>query len=349
MSGCVYLKDPIPDEAVNGNPVHRCTVHGRCITVPYPAAGPPVVTTCSTCKEKLPLEHPKFAEMFCDSLIVVDRDGRRSESLRGMLAGGAAFLVAGGPSAKQLPLEKLTQRGIFSMAVNNMAGYARTNAFVCSDPPLKFHHGIWLDPTIMKFAPSVKFHRKRNKLKQKVGNEFKPLKIGDRDISMADCPNVWGFGRRVWMQPDESFFIDDDAAWGNQNAGVTRTGQPKTVCTMLLAMRILYHLGARTIYLVGVDFFMDPKAGELDNYAFGQKREPGTCESNNAQYRIVNMWLTKMRYNGVFERFGLEVFNCCEASGLTAFDHAPFDLAINDALKNFPAEPFDLEGWYEKK
>jgi hypothetical protein len=346
---CLYLGPEQPGKNVDGRQAYDCHIHGACVQAGdnYP------LPSCAHCKSRITINDPKLATTFQDPLLISDRYGARTHALRHMLQGCAAFLVAGGPSAKSLPLHLLNQRGVWSMAVNNMAGFCRPNAFVCADPPLKFHHGIWLDPCMMKFIPSVKFTGSRNRLKMKEGEEFKRLKVAGQEIKTTTAPNVWGFNRRQWILPDETFFTDDAAAWGNQNAGVEQTGGQKTVMTMLLGLRILYYLGARTIYLVGVDFHMSP---DLDSYAFGTgrtdfKREDyiNLCESNNRQFAVANNWLCALQTNGTFKKFGLEVYNCFAGSGLRAFEYVPFDVALKDTLKNFPAEPFDLDGWYEKK
>lgn len=343
---CVYLKDQQPGKTTpDGRNIFGCGIHNACVT----SGNSTPLASCETCKSKLTVDNADFSSKFCDQLIIQDRTGARTSSLRGLIAGRPSFLLAGGPSAKLLSLDQLNQRGIWSMAINNMAGYCRPSSFVCADPPLKFHHGIWLDPTIMKFVPYVKFGGNRNKLKQKVGDVFSPLVIDGSEIRVPDCPNVWGFARQSHITPDDQFFLSDHAAWGNNNNGVKRTGGQKTVMTMLLALRLLYYLGSRTIYLVGVDFNMDPTRGPADNYAFGQLRDEGACASNNAQFAVAGEWLIAMKSNGTFQRFGLEVYNCNAASGLRAFEHVPFDLAVEDTLKNFPKEPFDLAGWYEKK
>ena len=343
---CVYLGKPQSGKKTpDGRQVHNCRIHTFCVT----EGAPTPLASCVRCKSRLTVDDANLSAVYQDPLIVQDRGGTQSTALRNLLAGRPSFLVAGGPSAKSLPLNQLNQRGIWSMAVNNMAGFCRPSSFVCADPPLKFHHGIWLDPTIMKFVPSVKFGGRRNKLKQKVGEVFSPLMIDGAEVRVPDCPNVWGFARQSHITTDDDFFISNHASWGNNDAGTKRTDGKKTVMTMLLALRLLYYLGSRTIYLVGVDFNMDPTRGPLDNYAFGQVRDSGACETNNAQFVVANEWLCAMKSNGVFRRFGLEVYNCNVASGLRAFDHVPFDLAIADTLKNFPKEPFDLDGWYEKK
>ncbi len=342
---CVYLKEErAGKETKDGRQVYDCEVHEQCTKIgnSFPFA------SCEECKQKLLYDDDNFSSEFLDPLVMTDRAGEKTHALRNMLAGGISFLVCGGPSAKSLDLNLLNQRGIWSMAVNNMAGYFKPNAFVCSDPPSKFHNGIWQDPSIMKLIPTPKMRSRRGRLRRKVGNEFESLIIDDVRINACDCPNVWGFGRRAWFIPDESFFLENHASWGNHDSGVKRTGENKTVCTLLLAFRLLYTLGSRKIYLVGVDWGMDSSKNLKENYAFGENRDQSAVQSNNNQYSVVGPWLEKMQNEGTFEKFGLEIFNCFEYSRLRSFPYVPFNLAVEDALKDMPEEPYDLESWYFK-
>ncbi len=306
---------------------------------------------CKKCEDTLTLDDPDLSSKFKDPLILTDQDRNKITCLRNLLAGRPSFLVCGGPSANQFPLEMLDNRGCWSIAVNNMGGHSRfrPNAFTCSDPPKKFHNGIWLDPGIMKIIPIPKTKRNRGKLREKLPDgSFRDLRDEKGEIvSSCDCPNVWGYGRRSWMALDETFFTDVDAAWGNHNVGVKKTGQPKCVCTMLLAIRILYYLGSRRIFLVGVDFNMDSSRDLLANYAFGEERDDGACRSNNSHYDIVNKQLCEMQEGGIFKRFGLEIFNCFSNSGLRAFPYVPFEDAVGCATMGIPSGPFDLRNWYK--
>ncbi|MFA6336093.1 MAG: hypothetical protein WCX48_11205 [Bacteroidales bacterium] len=297
---------------------------------------------CCNCKDKLEVNDPKFNEKWIDPLVILNR--RRepcNESIRDLLAGGSAFLMGGGPSANDLPLEQLSRRGLWTMCVNNSAGHPRIRpqAFVCSDPPKKFSHSIWLDPAIMKFVPTAKLSGRRSRLRRKMPDGT----FADLTKASNTCPNVWAFQRWSWLWPDDRFFSTDGACWGNHGAGTEKTGQPKTVCTMLLALRLLRFLGARRVYLIGVDFKMAPDYG----YSFGQARDAGASASNNAQFSVVNKWLVEMQQGGVFERFGMEVYNCFEFSGLRAFPYVPFEQAVEEA-KGIVEDKPDLSGWYEK-
>lgn len=344
---CVYAAPlPAPRTLADGREIMDCRLYTSCTATGDAVDG---VRLCSGCSDRLPLTAKELPAKFVDHLKIVSRKREPTEALRDMLAGRPAFLVCGGPSAKALPLAHLYRRGIWSMAVNNMAGQFRPNAFICADPPAKFHNGIWADPSIMKFVPLPKLAGKRCRIREKLPTgEFRDLFFGKERVTTANSPNVWGFARRAWMLPDATFFTDPEAAWGNHDAGVLRTGQPKTVCTLLLALRVLHYLGCRRVYLVGVDFQMDPHAGPRANYAFGELRDANAIASNNSQYRIVNDWLCQLQAT-TFGRFGFEVFNCNPNSGLRAFPHVPFAAAVADSLSKMPPEPYDLAGWYEKK
>ena len=296
---------------------------------------------CAPCPDQLRLQDSQFVNRYRDPLFITNREDRWARSLCGMLADKAVFLACGGPSANDLPLEALNRRGMWTMAVNNMAGHPRfrPQAFVCADPLTKFSHSIWLDPGIMKFVPLPKMNGYRAKLRRKDQDGFHSL-----DQTVRACPNVWAYKRDTWFLPDDSFLMGEGAKWGNLSAGVTRTGLPKTVATMLLALRLLYHLGAKRIFLVGVDFQMTVEKG----YAFDQERNPGAVASNNGQYAIVSRWLEDVVANGVFERFGLEVYNTNERSGLRAFSYVPFETALQDVQGFVDDEP-DLIGWYEPR
>jgi hypothetical protein len=298
---------------------------------------------CCNCPTKLTIDDPKFLETWRDPLEVIDRNRNPAgDVLRNLLAGSSVFLLCGGPSANDLPLEDLGRRGIWTMAVNNAAGHSRVRpqAFVCADPPMKFSHSIWLDPAIMKFVPTPKLCRGRRAMRQKLSDgTWQWMK----DRNVGNSPNVWGFKRNSWLNPDDSFFLDDGTPWGNHASGVERTGQPKTVCTMLLAIRLLRFLGAHRVYLVGVDFRMTPETG----YSFGQGRTQEACDSNNRQFSVISGWLTAMQEKGVFARFGMDIYNCYERSGLRAFPFVPFEEAVADCQGLCEESP-DLVGWYEK-
>lgn len=337
---CIYLGPEVPGKKAGPHQAYHCPLHGKCTLVD---AGSRRWSSCDKCKDYSRVDDEGFADKWKDPLKMTDRNGVPIPPIfSDHLAGGAAFLVCGGPSLNNEPWHKLGERGIFSLGVNNVAGKVPVRAFVASDEMSKFHWGIFTDENVMKFLPTPKLQGRRGKLRRKYDDgRFEYLKI-----KTHDCPNVWGFERRSWLMPDETWFTEPSAAWGNLDAGVKRTGQPKTVCTMLLGLRILQYLGARRIFLLGVDFHMDPTKGLYDNYSFGEERDIDACRSNNKQFAVVNKWLCQLK--PIFARFGFSVYNTNRHSHLRAFDYVPFETALEICRGMVPTEPFDLHGWYEK-
>ena len=102
---------------------------------------------------------------------------------------------------------------------------------------------------------------------------------------------------------------------------------------MLAALRLLFHLGIRRLYLLGCDFHM--RYGE-QNYAFPQARTRESVRGNNRAYHVLDARFHKLR--PYFHREDYRIFNCTPQSGLTAFPYLPFDAAVVEARKNMPGE-----------
>jgi hypothetical protein len=272
-----------------------------------------------------------------DPLLVYDRHGEPAgHVLRDLWRPAAAFLVGGGPSLNRLPYELLAERGIVSLGINNVCGKVPVRAFVCSDPPEKFHHGIFFDPAMLKFVPQPKL-RKRVRAKLPDGSFcWTTFRVGD-------CPNVWGFSRRAEFDPAQ-FLTTQYATWGNDDEAVAKNGRPKILFTFFLALRLLHYLGVRRIYLLGVDFTMHDGPG--GGYAFEQSRWASSVGGNQSIYRVAAAMCAELR--PVFDRSGLEVYNCNQESGLAVWPYVPFTEALEDCRGMTPREPYDLSGWYEK-
>lgn len=251
---------------------------------------------------------------------------------------GAAFLVCGGPSLKEIPYQRLAERGIYSLAVNNSAGLVPCKAFVFSDPPQKFHSGIFLDPCVTVFAPLPK-------LKKHIRFKMMDGTFTESTRRVRECPNVLGFKRCSEFIP-ENFLTSEMASWGTNKAAAKRTGREKTVSTMLLGLRLLHYLGFRRVYMIGVDLTMTPDDTKAIQYAFPQKKESGGVLANLGSYRVINQMLVDLR--PVFDAAGYHVFNCNPKSGCSAFDYVPFEHALQDCRGLVPEGEFDLAGWYEK-
>lgn len=98
---------------------------------------------------------------------------------------------------------------------------------------------------------------------------------------------------------------------------------------MLAALRILFILGIRRVYLLGVDFNMS----EASKYHFEQDRNKGSIGGNNGTYKLLNKRFSELR--PYFEEEDFLVFNCNLESNLRAFEFMPFEDALYRTLSEF--------------
>jgi len=248
-----------------------------------------------------------------DDPLIVTRNGKDA-NIAGLWAPNPAFLVCSGPGLESFPLERLRERGVASLGVNNAAARAPVKAWTFSDPHIKFHHALFLDPAVMTFAPEPKLRRTIN---VRLADGFHPT-----NVRVSDCPNTYGFDRRTMFVP-ETFFSTEWAHWGSgkhQPPDVEGSGM---LATMLIGVRLLHYLGVRRIYLLGLDH-----AGRRRRWA----KEDRSFE----------------RLLPVFERRGVQLVNCNERSGCRVFGYRPFDEAIEDCKGLVPGGMLDVSDWYDK-
>lgn len=226
--------------------------------------------------------------------------------------GASAFLIAGGPSFTEIGSSQLNQPGVLTMGVNNSPKTFRPNLWVSVDEPDHFLRSIWLDPTITKFTPIV--HAR--------GEIFDSDTWKYTNLTVADCPNVVYYKRNHVFKP-EQYLWEDCFNWGNNKEG------DKNRSVMLVALRILFVLGIRRVYLLGVDFNMSRSS----KYHFEQGRSNKSISWNNKTYERLNKRFAQLR--PYFEEEDFHVFNCNPESRLTAFDHLPFEEALRRVKTEF--------------
>lgn len=288
-----------------------------------------------------PPADPKGTE---DALALYDRHGKpiQGDAVRNQWQGCAAFLVCGGPSLKKLDLSFLKDRGVMSLGVNNVAGYAPVRAWCFSDPPEKFHHGIFFDPAIIKFVPKPKLGVKS---KNRVRAKLPDGRFQWTARHVCSCPSVFAYEREGKFYPDK-FFQTPFASWGVSHKHQEMRSREKVLFTFFIGLRLLHYLGVRRVYLLGVDFHMDATHG----YAFGQDRTTGAQASNNNSYRVATNMLQELRPH--LQAAGVEVYQTNKDSALRVFDHVQLTTAIEDCRGLVPKEPWPeaaFQGWYEKK
>lgn len=237
--------------------------------------------------------------------LVCDVYGRTVPWVQNLLGeGAAAFLVGRGWSATPENLIALNESGIPAMAVNNYPREFKPRFWASGDPGAYFHRAVWMDPKVMKFTP---FH-----------NRNLPVPLGDWEFTAKkarDCPNVQFYNQRCNSRAG-SFLAAPWADWGTAAHGMNDNLNPDGGfrSSMLAAIRILFHLGARSIYLLGCDF------------------TPGWHPDPQYPDRIAEMLKT---LNTVFGWHELSVFNCNEGSHLRAFPFVPFQRALH-TIRSLP-------------
>lgn len=253
------------------------------------------------------------------------REGNSAGCLLGHYRGSVGFLLCGGPSFKDV--DKTLLKYCWTMAVNNSPKTHRPDAWVSVDDPTRFLRSIWLDPKIMKFQPY-------SMPEKQLWDNYQDQPLG---LVVGDCPNVYYYKRNSKFHADR-WLCEDSLNWGNAD----KFGGGRSV--MLVAIKIMYLLGFRTIYLLGCDFDMSEKK----TYHFDEKRDKGAVNCNLNTYRRMNEeYFPALRPH--FENAGLDVFNCNPKSNLTAFDHVPVEEAVKHAMQyvgDIDSEP--SFGLYEK-
>lgn len=247
--------------------------------------------------------------------------------LAGLWAPQPGFLVCGGPSLNNYPVEAFRQRGIVSLGINNAAAYLPCKAMTFDDPQTKFHSGIYFDACCMVFSPVAKLRRC---LRVKLPDGT----FHGTNIQLRECPSMFGVSRSGQFS-GKDFFTTSYCHWGHGGHGPDKDQRPFTrLATMLMGVRLLHYLGCPRIYLLGVDF-----GGK--EYAWHQSTSCGNI------WHKINTLLTEIVEPAREQKF--EIFNCNSESNCSAFPHVPFDEAYNDCCGGVPMEPWDCHDWYGKK
>ena len=206
--------------------------------------------------------------------------------LAGKLKGKEAILIGGGASlgdVKSLP-------DMPKMSMNGYGLHLKPDMWVCVDPPDMFDASVFNDDDILKF---VRWDFRANPVSE------------DDDRWVGNVGGVFTY-RSDYRSADPNRFFDKPLVdWGDNGVEFYHANMHKpagdrvfTGCrsVMLVALRLLYEMGFRRVYLVGVDF---------DGHPF-----PGYYP------RLVEM------LEGLgpsFEERGFEVVNCNPESKLKAF------------------------------
>jgi len=254
-----------------------------------------------------------------------------SISLGGFYKGRSAFLVLSGPSLNDIDLTQLDRRGIVTMGVNNSWTVHRPTLWTCVDDPGRFIDTGWKDPGVLKFVPVCHWGRKL-RIQAKDGT------MRDSTFQVAQMPSVLFF-RRSNHFDHERFLTGDTVPWGNDPKSTDSLGIKGKRSVMLVALRLLHHLGFRTVYLLGCDFRMAAD----HKYAFDETREAAAIKHNNVLYDSLSRRFAALLPH--FEKHRFRVVNCSPGSGLGVFERMPYEEAIAAASAEC-SKPINTQGWY---
>jgi hypothetical protein len=261
--------------------------------------------------------------------------GQSAAPLKDIYAGRSCFLLCGGPSLRDTDFSLLDQPGILVAAVNNAATLFRPHLWFCVDNVAHFHESILRDPAIVKFT---KQNRSNDRFRTWSQHEWKTV-----ETRISQLPNFWFFEHVAGFDAT-TFLTQPYPTWGT-----TKKTDPEkrgTRSCMLPAIRILYWLGVRTIYLLGCDFHITPE----QSYAFDDPKNVRACGSNNNSYARLNRWFAELVPH--FHEHNLQVFNCTPDGNLTAFPRLSIGQAVAEARKDYPREIITrglYRGFNEKK
>ena len=254
-----------------------------------------------------------------------------SISLGGFYKGRSAFLVLSGPSLNDLDLTQLDRRGIVTMGVNNSWTVHRPTMWTCVDDPGRFIDTGWKDPGVLKFVPVCHWGRKL-RIQAMDGT------MRDSAYRVAQMPSVLFF-RRSNHFDHERFLTGDTVPWGNDPKSTDSLGIKGKRSVMLVALRLLHHLGFRTVYLLGCDFRMAAN----HKYAFDETREAAAIKHNNVLYDSLSRRFEALLPH--FEKHRFRVVNCSPGSGLGVFERMTYEDAIAAASAEC-SKPINTQGWY---
>ena len=267
------------------------------------------------------------------------RDGLRlytadfdSVSLAGFYRGRSAFLVLSGPSLNDMDLSLLGRRGIVTMGVNNSWAVHRPTLWTCVDAPGRFIDTGWKDPGVLKFVPTCQWNKRL-----RVQNANGTMRASA--FTVRQMPAVLFF-RRADHFDHERFLTGDSIPWGNDSKHPDSLGITGKRSVMLVAFRLLHHLGFGTVYLLGCDFKMDRDR----KYAFAEHRATNAIRHNNVLYDSLSRRFEALRPH--FERHKFRVVNCSPGSALDVFDRMDFAGAVAKAGAEC-GKPVNTQGWYE--
>jgi hypothetical protein len=216
-------------------------------------------------------------------------DGSLASHLEDSLSHRRAVLICGGPSFGSVDHSLIRDSGLLSMTLNNGVMTFRSDLWLGVDSPGRFDRTIWKDSGITKFVP-IKYSSHRR---------------------VRKGANIVLYQRSPPWCTEQVFAPGNTIDWSNGRGSGYRT-------SMIDAIRVLFLLGLRTVYLFGADFHQSRDYG-YHHPAPGYRRK---ITGNNRIYGNLSKRFALMR--PVLEAAGLRIYNCNKDSHLDAFEKCDF-------------------------
>lgn len=255
--------------------------------------------------------------------------------------GGSALLIGGGPSLSEGGLlGRLRDSTALKMAVNNVGALVRPDLWCCVDAPAKFHHAIWGSPRIEKFAPdATMMYKLRRKLPSGEFVDSGPAR---------EAPNVRFYRRSSEFRAD-TFLSSPSFDWGRPRGEPDTHGEVGGRSVILVALKLLWVMGVRDVYLCGVDLgscvpgreYCFPQHKHAADLAGGGRSDPH--RDNERGFETLRFRLGNLA--PYFEAAGFRV-RIVGTSRLDGFPKCSYDEAIS-AAESFREDSPDLSGWYD--
>ncbi len=211
----------------------------------------------------------------------------------------AAFLIGRGWSATLAKRKIIADSGIPVMAVNDYPKDGPDPNYWCSgDPPVYFPERLWTNPKIVKFCAmtTVKCLRPRE-------DAYAPA------LTTKSAPNVHYFHAVQNCTDVEAFLHTPWINWGTSICAeeVPALYKASARSSMLIGLRLLWHLGYREVFLLGCD--CTPHQHDFPHY-----------------YETIFHHLEQIK--PAFDRYCYSVYQTNPDSHLRIFKMADFDKAI---------------------
>lgn len=209
-----------------------------------------------------------------------------------------AFLLGRGWSLTPDKRQRIADSGIPAMAINDYPKDGPTPRYWVSGDHAGFYSNrIWDDPSVMKFSSigQVKAHRPRE-------DAYEAMRFS------TDAPNTHFFHSVNDLMENESWLHVPFIGWGTSLHGPNTPKQfhdsGSGRSSMLLGLRLLWHLGYRKVYLVGCD--CTPHHHPAPNY-----------------WKVLFHYIDQLK--PTFDRFCYNVYQTNPDSHLRTFDFINFD------------------------